>query len=72
MKIKSIFTSDPILKITTMFSRLVKYVITQVHSRRKEEVMATGGEGGKRSRTLLDLNFVKKFDQEYDETDRLG
>ena len=34
--------------------------------------MATGGDGGKRSRTLLDFNFVKKrkFDEEKYENDR--
>ena len=54
-----------------MFSRLAKYVITQVHARRKEEVMAIGGDGEKRTRTLLDFNFVKKkkFDEEQDEND---
>ena len=36
--------SDPILKITAMFSRLAKYVITQVYVSREEKVMATGGE----------------------------
>lgn len=34
--------------------------------------MATGADGGKRSRTLLDFNFVKKkkFDEEQDENDQ--
>ena len=34
--------------------------------------MATRGDRGKRSRTLLDFNFVKKrkFDEEQDENDR--
>jgi len=33
--------------------------------------MATGGDGGKQSRTLLDFYFVKKrkFDEEQDEND---
>ena len=33
--------------------------------------MATGGDGGKRSRTLLDFNFVKKkIDQDQDENEQ--
>ena len=36
--------SYPILKITAMFSRLVKFVILQVRAFREEKVMATGGE----------------------------
>ena len=63
--------SDPILKITAMFSRLAKYVITQVYVSREEKVMATGGDGGKRTITLLDFDFVekRKFDEEQDEND---
>ena len=38
--------SDPILKITAMFSKFAKYVITQVHARREEKVMANDGDGG--------------------------
>ena len=38
----------------------------------RNRVMATCGDGGKRSRTLLDFNFVKKrkFDEEQDKNDR--
>ena len=36
--------------------------------------MATRGDGGKRGRTLLDFNFVKKrkFDEEQGENDRVS
>ena len=54
------FKSDPIFKITAIISRLSKQVIMQVHAHREEKVIATGGDGGKRTRTLLDFNFVKK------------
>ena len=32
--------SDPVLKIAVIFSRLVNYLITQVHACREEKVMA--------------------------------
>ena len=55
-----------------MYSTLAKYVITQVRARREEKVMATGGDVGKLTTTLLDFNFIKreKFDEEQDENDR--
>ena len=64
------FTSDQILKVTTM-SRLAKYVITQVHACREEKVMVTSSDREKQTRTLLDFNFVKKrkVNKEQDEND---
>ena len=44
---KELFKSDPILKITALFSKLAKYGIKQVYARREEKVIATGGDGGK-------------------------
>ena len=59
------FASDQILKITAIISRLAKYVITQVYPLREEKGTATGSDAGKRTRNLLDFNFVKKrkFDE---------
>ena len=55
-----------------IISRFTKYIIKQVHSRREENVVATGSDGGKRTKTLLDFNFVKKrkVDEEQDENDQ--
>ena len=54
------------LKILGIF-----HVRSNIEDIDEEEVMATGCDGGKRTRTLLDFNFVKKrkFDEEQDEND---
>ena len=61
-------------RLPWVFSRVVKYVLMLVHAHRDEIAMVTSSNGGKqkRTKTLIDYNFVKTrmFDEEKDENDQ--